>query len=673
MRHRKIHSDSEKRYRCEECNFAFWEKSDLQRHIRSHVGNRPFKCNFCEQTFTWKRYLLKHLNIHHKDDTHHFCIDCCACFESEVALTDHIVEAHSNKKQLTHTCSHCGEEFYFKYKLDEHMFKHTGIKAHKCEKCTLAFVSRRELERHIADHSMEVSFHCNTCDQTFASIQDLQTHVTLHAGRGKFVCSECNLSFKWKSQLKAHMVSHSDNRAFSCDMCEKEFKRMKDLRRHVRIYHESKPPYTCTECNQDFHSPLNLLKHEKSCHSEAAQSERFYECHQCSGAFKLKEDLDRHMKIHQSKPYICMTCSKEFSKLKFIKKHLLLKHNCETAVELEHYRKIKPEGNENEDDGIMDEGQDLSYDAIHDVTYDGDQEPSYIELQTVEQPEPEQEKTEEVQRIEIVPLSSTANNVSVEEEPQTQIIIESVQGGIQSNMPPPTSNIASNVTIPKVIMIRGNQTNQQGMRRIPGMTNQNMIRTVAPQGHQNHQNVMNASISNTQYTQQSMTSQSNANRLSTESILLQLAQTAQMQKPMPAQPQKLPSLSQIPNIVTANQVSIPQIPNIVTANQVPIPQIPNIVTSQAFMPQIPNIVTASQPTLSQIPNIVTASQGAGDYVNDGPVPVAMIPSVVNTSEVIEEVTSSLSMTSNPIVQVEVMEGEATGQEVQAQIVQSLNL
>ena len=684
VRHRKIHSEGEKQYRCEECNFAFWEKSDLQRHIRSHAGNRPFQCEFCEQTFTWKRYLWKHLNIHHKDDTHLFCQDCCKCFESEEKLEEHKIEAHSNKKQLTHTCLHCGEEFYFKYKLDEHTFQHTGIKAHKCEKCNAAFVSRRELERHVADHSMEVSFHCNTCDQNFASIQDLQTHVTLHAGRGKFQCGECNLTFKWKSQLKAHMISHNETRAFPCPNCNKDFKRVKDLKRHQRIYHEMQPPYRCNECNIDLHSPLGYIKHEKSVHSAEAVKEtsRGYECTHCSGAFKLKADLDHHMKIHLPKPYVCSTCSKEFSKLKFIKKHLSLKHGIEEAFENEHYTKIivKSEMEENGiEEGEINGMENVTYDGIQDVTYDGSQEgmytgneeAKYMEMQTAEPLPMEETADKEMQRIEIVPLPGYEDHPS---PPATQIIIESVQGASQANVEQ-SSDIASNVSIPKVVMIRGGGPSGSGAA---------------------NQNQAQRNVRNTLFGQQAgSTTTQTTNRLSTENILLQLAQQAQMQKQMPVpvlqtaitSGSKLPSSalqsiisaqSSMPSVVQSHnalrvaktlvakniiEVSTPSLTGDAAGQNVAIPAVAsaqNIPAVSANLPVLQNIIGATSEQMSD--------QSSGDFVNV----ISMIPSVVNTEGEGDGDDGGIGVRVDGVgagdepaqtVQVEVIEGETVEEDM----------
>ena len=628
--------------------------------------------------------MLKHLNIHHRDDTHVFCQDCCNCFESEEKLEEHKIEAHSNKKQLTHTCLHCGEEFYFKYKLDEHTFQHTGIKAHKCEKCNAAFVSRKELERHVADHSMEVSFHCNTCDQNFASIQDLQTHVSLHTGRGKFQCGQCKSSFKWKSQLKAHMISHNETRAFPCTDCNKDFKRVKDLKRHQRIYHEMQPPYHCNECNIDLHSPLGYVKHEKAVHSAEALKEtpRGYECTHCSGAFKLKEDLIQHMKVHQPKPYVCITCSKGFSKLKFIKKHLGLKHGIEEAFENQHYRKIVVKS-EMEENGL-EEGEipgmgDVTYDGIQEATYDGSHETMYPEGQKVKYmeiraPEPlpttDDMQDTEMQRIEIVSMPGYENQ---QDSPATQIIIESVQGATQARVEP-SPDITSNVTIPKVVMIRGDGPSQNQAQR---------------------------NVRNNLFGQQAgSTTPQTANRLTTENILLQLAQQAQMQKQMPvsglqgaltsgtklstsvlqsiisaqsSMPTVIPSqnlVSSAKTLVAKNAVDVSSTPVISIAEgqsvTIETPTLPTVDSAQT----IPTVSMANLPVLQNI--IGTASeqpmdQSSGDYENV----ISMIPSVVNTEGEQEGDDSTGGQGDGALVegeptqavQVEVIEGEPVEGEI----------
>ena len=48
-------------YYCKECNFATPEKLTLERHSRTHSGERPFASGTCDKKFTRKGNLTQHL------------------------------------------------------------------------------------------------------------------------------------------------------------------------------------------------------------------------------------------------------------------------------------------------------------------------------------------------------------------------------------------------------------------------------------------------------------------------------------------------------------------------------------------------------------------------------------------------------------------------------------
>ncbi|ELQ76421.1 Zn-finger [Trachipleistophora hominis] len=45
-------------------------KYTLQAHLRKHTGDRPFKCNECEKTYTRSDALNKHIKRHEKADSY---------------------------------------------------------------------------------------------------------------------------------------------------------------------------------------------------------------------------------------------------------------------------------------------------------------------------------------------------------------------------------------------------------------------------------------------------------------------------------------------------------------------------------------------------------------------------------------------------------------------------
>lgn len=61
--------------------FINWEPASLDKHNRTHTGERPYGCDVCEQRFTEKGALVRHKASKHEEGRPHSCQICGKTFK----------------------------------------------------------------------------------------------------------------------------------------------------------------------------------------------------------------------------------------------------------------------------------------------------------------------------------------------------------------------------------------------------------------------------------------------------------------------------------------------------------------------------------------------------------------------------------------------------------------
>lgn len=45
-------------------SFSFFTAEKLRRHTRTHTGEKPYRCSYCEKAYCQSNELMKHLRLH---------------------------------------------------------------------------------------------------------------------------------------------------------------------------------------------------------------------------------------------------------------------------------------------------------------------------------------------------------------------------------------------------------------------------------------------------------------------------------------------------------------------------------------------------------------------------------------------------------------------------------
>lgn len=195
------------------CGKTYTTLHHLRVHMRSHSGERPYKCSHCEQRFA--------------------------------SLYSHKVHQRKHTGETPYVCSYCSKGFRASSDLTRHSRIHTGDRPFRCgfEGCPKTFTTAHIKQLHMRTHTGERPYECTYvgCEKKFVNATNLRNHIRIHTGDKPYKCqvANCDKSFTEYSSLYKHLVVHTSEKPYKCQNCGKMYRQSSSLRQHVKTHSKS--------------------------------------------------------------------------------------------------------------------------------------------------------------------------------------------------------------------------------------------------------------------------------------------------------------------------------------------------------------------------------------------------------------------------------------------------
>ncbi|XP_034838001.1 zinc finger protein OZF-like isoform X2 [Maniola hyperantus] len=225
---------SKHEYKCALCDAAFAYFHALNKHMNEHYSN--FMCETCGLGFVDRARFLMHQQRHDQGDFP--CRECGKVFRAQYNRELHVDRVHRKRGRVY--CPKCDVRLMTYPQKLKHLKEVHGEApmAFPCNMCDKICESRRQLTIHGRKaHLKDYRYECQCCGQKFFTRFALTNHMPTHTGERNYKCKVCEKTYPRLKTLKDHIRIHTNDRRYRCHVCGQAFIQNCSLKGHMKTQH----------------------------------------------------------------------------------------------------------------------------------------------------------------------------------------------------------------------------------------------------------------------------------------------------------------------------------------------------------------------------------------------------------------------------------------------------
>ncbi len=293
------------KYKCTVCGYSTKIKDNLDRHIRIHTGEKPFKCKGCKYAAADVCQLYRHIRSMHPGMMQFKCSTCGKAFDRKIKLKLHS-RLHTGETATTGSVTAYTSNPGILKTVDgaqppkpAQLCSRTGrpLGRYKCTVCGYSTKHKGNLDKHIRIHTGEKPYKCMGCDYATGDASALYSHIDkVHSGMRQYKCVICGEAFDRGSKLQFH------SRLYVCRTEETATR----LTTTVEPHNSESPEVSNTADESSRNVPTNITQPAKrstkatintsESHREALSGfTQNLRCTVCTKLFATEAKLRRHL------------------------------------------------------------------------------------------------------------------------------------------------------------------------------------------------------------------------------------------------------------------------------------------------------------------------------------------------------------------------------------------